>query len=658
MQVTLDSGRRSVSSTSYDKLIQSATQAYRSGDLRKAEKLFTRVSLQPYKNPEVLFILGCLAAARDDHKGAADRFSEAVQLAPERADYFQRLGDSLFKLTRYDDAIISYDHAIRLEPQARHSFLNKATALLSENRFAEALTTYDDLRKFAPIDFDQLMGRGVALVELGRLEEAVLHLAYALKLKPSHPYLTGLLAYISARVCDWTLMDGLLPRLAEGLLEGEPVAKPFVLFSLTDDPVLHYQAARSWASKLNSITPKLGPITASRRKNKIHIAYVSADFHDHATSYLMAQLFELHDRSRFEITAISFGPDKPGPMRNRLLAAFDRFEDVRGRGDVEVAKLCRDLEVDIAVDLKGYLRDSRPRIFAERCAPIQINYLGFPGTMGADFIDYIIADRTLISSDDLKYYTEKVIWMPDSYQVNDKSRLIGEKNVCRANFGLPEAGFVFCSFNNNYKIIASTFDVWMKILHRVPGSVLWLIEDNYAVARNLRNEAVKRGIDPHRLIFAPRVQLPEHLRRHELADLFIDNWPCNAHTTASDALWAGLPLVTRAGRSFASRVAASLLNAVGLPELITYSDEEYEEKVVALASNLGELQRLKEHLHGVRHSCPLFDCERFTENLERAYQQVMDRHALGLPPGNLDLSDVSLASGYGAAISSITPPTE
>jgi predicted O-linked N-acetylglucosamine transferase (SPINDLY family) len=400
----------------------------------------------------------------------------------------------------------------------------------------------------------------------------------------------------------------------------------FPLLALVDEPRIHFRAADKWVREKAQPSGSLSASIERRRDKKIHIAYLSADYHDHATSYLMAELFESHDRDRFELTAISFGPDHSQAMRQRVSAAFDRFEDVRRMSDVEVARRCRELGVDIAVDLKGFTQDSRLGILAERCAPIQINWLGYPGTMAAPFIDYIVADRTLITEAELEHYTEKVIWLPDTYQVNDSQRHISDKNFTRAECGLPESAFVFCCFNNNYKILPTTFDVWMRLLDRVPSSVLWLLEDNPIAAKNLRAEAIARGVDGDRLVFAKRIPLPQHLARHRVADLFIDTWPCNAHTTASDALWAGLPVLTRSGRSFASRVAASLLNAIGLPELITQSEQDYEELAVALAQDSERLQALKKRLSINRTTYPLFNCKRFTKNLESAYYQVMERH--------------------------------
>jgi predicted O-linked N-acetylglucosamine transferase (SPINDLY family) len=352
--------------------------------------------------------------------------------------------------------------------------------------------------------------------------------------------------------------------------------------------------------------------------DKIRLGYYSADFHSHATAYLAAELFERHDRERFEVVAFSFGPSRPeDPMQRRLRGAFDEFLEVDRLSDAEVVRLSREREIDIAVDLKGFTQNERHRIFAYRAAPVQVNYLGYPGTLGAPYMDYLVADPILIPEMSREHYAEKIAYLPHSYQPNDRHRPIAERVFTRAELGLPEAGFVFCCFNNAYKITPETFDSWMRILQRVEGSVLWLL----AGSENLRREAQARGVSGRRLVFAGRMDLPEHLARLRLADLFLDTLPYNAHTTASDALWAGLPVLTCLGESFAGRVAASLLNAVGLPELITHSREQYE----ALACDPRRLGELRARLAENRSRAPLFDTALFTRHLEDAYLQMYRR---------------------------------
>ena len=332
------------------------------------------------------------------------------------------------------------------------------------------------------------------------------------------------------------------------------------------------------------------------RNRKIKVAYVSCGFHKHPTAYLIAELIEIHDRSRFEVLGISLGPDDQSEIRARLVRGFEQFHDVRMKSDREVAALLNDMQVDIAVDCSGYIVNARPGIFAARPTPIQINYLAHPGTLGAGFYDYILADATVLPFDQQPFYAEKIVHLPNSYQVNDFKRPVAARTPTRTEVGLPAEGFVFCCFNNSYKITPPVFDIWMRLLDRVAGSVLWLCSDRIAAETNLRREAAARGIDPARLVFARRVPLEDHLARHRLADLFLDTLPYNAHTTASDALWVGLPIVTCCGQSFAGRVAASLLRAIGMPDLVTHDLDEYERLALRIACGPAVRQELRERL--------------------------------------------------------------
>jgi predicted O-linked N-acetylglucosamine transferase (SPINDLY family) len=375
--------------------------------------------------------------------------------------------------------------------------------------------------------------------------------------------------------------------------------------------------------------------------DRIRIAYLSADFHDHAVMHLMAGLFEQHDRSQFDVVAVSFGPDPSTDTRARLKDAFERFIDVRHLRDDEIAKLLRDLETDIAIDLKGFTDDARTGIFAFRPAPIQVNYLGYPGTMGAPYIDYIIVDPIVVPHDQRLAYAEKIVYLPHCYQVNDAKRLIAERTPTRSEATLPETGFVFCSFNNNYKITPTMFDVWMRLLRDIDGSVLWLFEGNAAAPVNLRREAANRGVAPERLVFAPKVPLADHLARHRLADLFLDTQPWNAHTTASDALWAGLPLLTCIGTTFAGRVAASLLEAVGLPELVTRTLSEYQTLALQLAGEPSLLAGIKQRLSDNRHVFPLFNTDRSRRHIEAAYSEMYARHRRGEAPASFAIAPLA-----------------
>ncbi|MGP1609654.1 MAG: O-linked N-acetylglucosamine transferase, SPINDLY family protein, partial [Burkholderiales bacterium] len=400
---------------------------------------------------------------------------------------------------------------------------------------------------------------------------------------------------------------------------------------LSDSAAEQLQCARTYAARKY---PVISPLWVGERyrHDRIRIAYLSADFYLHATSHLMVELFERHDKMHFEVSAWSFGPDTRDAMRARLQKSFEQFHDVRIQSDTEVAALLRAQEIDIAIDLKGFTDGCRPAIFARRVAPIQVNYLGYPGTTGADYMDYIIGDAEVIPEGHDDFYSERVVRLPDSYQVNDSKRVISGRVPGRAEAGLPESGFVFSCFNNSYKITPEVFAVWMRLLQRVEGSVLWLLEDNAAASRNLRLEAEAMGVRADRLVFAPRLLPPDHLARHRLADLFLDTLPCNAHTTASDALWAGLPLLTCRGHAFPGRVAASLLRAIGLPELITDSLADYEALAFRLATTPALLADIQSRLAQNKTTHPLFDIDRYRRHIESAYITMHERYQRGEVP--------------------------
>ena len=480
--------------------------------------------------------------------------------------------------------------------------------------------------------------------ELNQLEHALKGFETVLSLDPDYEYLAGTLLYTRMRLCDWANYDADLERLSHRIEAYEKVSSGFPAVTLIDSPSLQRRVAEIWINDKHPYKPRLGPLasltagrsrTAHEPPEKIRLGYYSADFYNHATSYLMAELFERHNRLEFELIGFSFGPQASDAMSKRIANAFTQFIDVRSKTDLEIAQLSRDLEIDIAVDLKGFTQGQRAGIFSYRAAPVQVNYLGYPGTMGSDYIDYLIADASLIPPDQQIHYSEKIVYLPDSYQVNDRKRNISEQAVTRADVGLPAEGFVYCCFNNSYKITPSMMDRWCRILMAVDGSILWLLQDNEKAADNLRAEAASRGFNPERLVFAPRVALEDHLGRHRLADLFLDTLPCNAHTTASDALWAGLPVLTLPGETFAGRVAASLLNAIGLPELTAKSAQEYESIAVHLGQDPKALDALKTKLNANRLSTPLFDTERYTEKLECAFREMHRRYIANQPPTHL-----------------------
>jgi predicted O-linked N-acetylglucosamine transferase (SPINDLY family) len=566
---------------------------------------------------------------------ALDSYARALQIKPDYADAYFNRGNTLQKLSRFEDALDSYARALKIKPDYADAYFNRGNTLQELKRFADALDSYERALRIAPDYADAYCNRGLTLQKLNRFEDALDSYERALRIAPDCDWLYGTWLFAKMQLCDWNDSGSQITHLVAGVKQTKKVTPPFPVLTLTDSLSVQRQAAQIWVKEKYPVSPLPPPIGKRRRCERIRLGYYSADYHNHATAYLMAELFERHDRERFEVVAFSYGLDGRDDMRRRLAAAFDQFVDVRTKSDDEVARISRELEIDIAVDLKGFTLDARSGIFSCRAAPVQVNYLGYPGTMGARYIDYLIADQTLIPLESRHQYLERIVYLPHSYQVNDRKRQIADKEFTRAELGLPSTGFVFCCFNNNYKITPDTFGGWMRVLKHVEGSVLWLLEDNKTAANNLRKEAQARDVSAGRLIFAQRMPLSEHLARHRAADLFIDTLPCNAHTTASDALWVGLPVLTRMGESFAARVAASLLNAIGLPELVTTTQEQYEATAIELASDPGRLAEFKDRLHRNRLTMPLFDSEQFTRHLENAYTQMYERSQADLSPEHI-----------------------
>jgi predicted O-linked N-acetylglucosamine transferase (SPINDLY family) len=575
---------------------------------------------------------GIALADLGDSTQALQSCERALALWPDYVDALLNRGGTLLGLRRPADAIQSYDRALALQRNLAEAHTGRAHAFFDLGRFDEALANYDRALSANAGHFDAAIGRARTLCKLDRYQEALAEFERLYAIKPNFPNLMSDLAYCRASVCHWAGSEALMNELVASAVQGESPVDPFMVLSFDSTEQEQLACAHNWL--------RLKKVAALRRSwnhdeyagDRIRIAYLSADFHRHATSHLIAGLLEMHDRSRFEIIGVSFGPDDRSALRARLIKSFDRFFDVTSRSDAQAAKLIRDLRTHIAVDLKGHTTDARIGILAQRAAPIQASYLGYPGTTGATFMDYIIADRMVLPFERQPFYTENIVHLPDSYQVNDSTRTVGTQIPTRREHGLPDDGFVFCNFNNTHKINARLFDVWMRLLRAVGGSVLWLYAPNRLAPVNLRKEAQARGIDPARVVFAPPADLPDHLVRHRLADLFLDTLPYNAHTTASDSLWAGVPLVTCLGQTFAGRVAASLLHAVGLAELVAQDLQGYEALALQLAKAPSRLQAIRERLDRTRHTLPLFDTDRFRRHIERAYITMVETWRRGEEP--------------------------
>ena len=568
------------------------------------------------------------------YEEALASYDRAIEIKPDFAEAYSNRGNALKKLKRVEEALASYDRAIEIKPDYADSYYNRGIALKELKRYEEALASYDRAIAIKPDYAEAFANRGVLLQDLKRLEEALASYDKAIAIKPDYEYLLGTQLHTKMKICDWQDFEANIENLLLRIGEGKKSSQSFPILALTDSLSVQRKASEIWMNDKHPPNHSLGFIPKLRRKEKIKIGYYSEDFREHPVSYLAVELFELHDKNNFDLIAFYYGPPDSSNMHKRVSSAFNEFIDIRLKSDKEVAALSRLMEIDIAIDLSGLTGNERTGIFAYRAAPVQLSYLGYLGTMVVEYYDYLIADKTTIPVGSQQFYTEKIVYLP-SYQVNDSKRLISDKVFEKTELNLPINAFVFCCFNNIYKIIPPAFDKWMRILNAVPDSILLLYAENQWAEANLKLEAEKRGVSQTRLVFGGRIERSEYLARYRLADLFLDTLPYNAGTTASDALWAGLPVLTCMGESFASRVAASVLNAIELSELVTTTQEQYEAKAIELATNPAKLRAIKDKLERNRLTTALFDTPRFTKHIEAAYTQMYERYQTDLPPDHI-----------------------
>ncbi|MFM9913156.1 MAG: tetratricopeptide repeat protein [Methylophilaceae bacterium] len=591
--------------------------------------------------------LGAILHALEDFQAAIAAYNQALRLSPNDADIRQNLGYALRSLgwvalekNQLNEALSHYQATLSYLPDDAIAHYNLGNVLRGLGRFNEAEASYRAALRSNPNDADTHNNLGNVLRELGRLDEAIACYRQALVINPELHHAKAHLLHQLQYVCEWRELAALTEDL-RALIQNVPEAQipPFVMLAVPGiSRAVQKKCAENWAA--TQFANIQAQFTHQRTpKPKIKIGYLSADFHEHATAYLMAEVFELHDRQRFETVAYSYGPDDGSAMRGRLSKAFDQFVDVRSLPNEQAATRIHQDGVDILVDLKGYTAHNRAQILAFKPAPIQVNYLGYPGTMGAPCVDYLIGDPIITPQEHADDYSERLVLLPNSYQPNDRKRPLGVK-PSRAECGLPERGFVFCGFNQTFKILPDIFAVWMRLLHETPHSVLWLLQVNKWAEENLKREAEAQGVDASRLIFAPRLGLAQHLARQQQADVLLDTLPYNAHTTTSDALWAGVPVVTCMDETLASRVASSLLNAVGLPELVTQNLEDYADLALKLAREPDELLRVKKVLVESRNTSFLFDAVQFTRDLEAAYEGMWQSY-LNQSPSELSKSSTS-----------------
>jgi protein O-GlcNAc transferase len=581
--------------------------------------------------------LGTAHARQRREEEAIAAFRQAIAANPDFAEAYRGLGEALLVLRRDDEAVVALERAVRLRPDDADAHIALGSALSAQRQMGGAANAYRRAIALQPDNAVAHHNLGNALAAAGELDAAAASYQRASEAMTDDAHALLQYVQVSKQMCAWRQgaapAAALLARARHGNVNGPP----FPLLAVADDPAVHYAAARTFVGhSIGRDYPVLWNGEGYRHK-RIKLAYFSFDLREHPAARLIVDLIERHDRSQFEVYAVSSGPDDKSALRRRVSQACDHFIDVRPLADAAIAQKLRALEIDILVDLDGHTEGSRSRALAWHPAPAQVAYLGYPATTGADFIDYALVDRTVVPEEQQAFFSEKLIFLPDCFQVSDSKRPASLTPPARAKLGLPENALVFCCFNNSYKISAAFFEVWMRLLAAVPDSVLWLVADNRWAQANLEDEARRAGIDPGRLIFAPRLDYPSHLSRQLAADLFLDTSPYNGGATCNDALWCGLPVITCSGRSYASRMAASLLNAIGMSELVTHSLDQYEELALALARTPARLASLKGQLAHNKTRTALFDTDRFCRNVEAAFGEIWRVSEAGEQPSSFSI---------------------
>lgn len=565
----------------------------------------------------------------------------ALAIKPDHVDAHINRGNVLLDLHRPQDALACFTRALALAPGNPNALTNKAFSLHALDRYEDALQACEQALAADPAYDNAYLIRGHALGKLNRPDEAAESYEQALALNPDHRFALGAALMAHRAACNWDRLEARLPAIEQAVRTGDAVVPPFNLLGLPIDPAIQLLCAQNFMRQHLPAHPQPFPRRGNGRPDKVRLAYVSGDFRRHPVAYLVGELLERHDRDRFEVIGISYGADDGSDERKRLATACDQFHDVQARDEQATAALIYDLNVDIAIDLGGHTDNSRPGIFQRRPAPLQVSYLGYTGTMGVDFIDYVIADRIALPIELAPFFTENIVHLPDCFLVNDATKAISPDTPTRAAAGLPDSGFVFCCFNNSFKISAEVFSIWMRLLAAVDDSVLWLSQMNASATANLKAAAAAAGVDPRRIVFAQRVSsMADHLARQRLADLFVDTVGYNAHTTASDALWAGVPVLTCIGAAFPGRVAASLLHAIGLPELATSSLQDYEAVALGLAREPARLQSIRGRLEANRLTYPLYDTDRFRRHIEIAYATMLEISQRGEAPRSFSVDPI------------------
>ena len=579
--------------------------------------------------------LGLLLEDSAKHEDAKNNLERALEIDPNNTVILNNLGITFNSLESIDEAISCFESAINIAPNDLLGHFNLGMAQKSSNKIDDAINSFKKVIEIDPNNSESYYFLGELYRLTKQFNAALVSLEKAFSLNPNIDFLIGALLNTKMNLALWDGLEDYLKILTKKINKNEKAVTPFALMALIDDPQLQYKASQVYAEYNYPQSPLSIALKPYANHKKIRVGYFSADYHNHPTMHLMAELFELHDRKKFEIFAFSFGPNQQDKWRQRASLSFDKFIDVRLKSDAEISALSREMEIDIAVNLGGYTHSTRTGVFANFAAPIQVNFLVYPGTMGSNYFDYIVADHNLITPENKDCFSEKIVYMPDSYQSNISEREVSNSTILRSELELPEKGFVFSCFNNIHKITPPTFESWMRILKSVDQSVLWLYANDKSVISNILETTSRFGVDKNRIIFASHAPVEQHLNRIRKADLFLDTLPYNAHTTASDALRMGVPVITLIGNSFASRVAASLINAVNMPELITNTREQYESLATDLALDTEKLRIIKSKLVNNLPKTELFNCQTFTKNLELAFAKMHQRSQSGLQPDHI-----------------------
>ena len=611
--------------------LDSAIELHQKGFLNNAQEQYENIIKFDPNNFQAIHLLGVIFFQKKNYLKSIKLINKSININPNNFSAYNNLGNVFRELKKYADAIKAYNKAIEINPNYTGCLYNIAKTYTSTSNNKLALIFYEKTIASDRNFLDAYYDYAELLENLGKYNESLETYYKLLKLNPDYPYLKGSIVNLKLKICKWENLGEDIKDIENNIIKKQAV-NPFHVLLITDSPKLQKIAIEKYSQ--HKFPPFNSTFINSANNKKIKIGYYCADFSDHPMGRITPELFENHNKNIFEIYGFYFGAINDS-LTSRISNSFHKFINVFTKSDIEIVDLSRNLGIDIAVDLNGFTKNCRPNIFAYRCAPLQINYLAYPATMGCSYIDYIIADKILIPEDHQKYFTEKIIYLPKSYQVSDQKRSISKKIIYKKDFNLPEDKFIFCSFNNVTKINPEIFDIWMKILKKNQESILWLLSDNKNVIYNLKLEAEKRGINKDRLIFCNKLTNEDHLARYKLADLFLDTIPYNAHVTANDALWCGVPVLTLIGASFASRVGASILNALNMKELIAHSKTEFEDIASSIYNDPKKFKSIKQKLLNNKINTTFFNTKLYTKNLELAYLDIYKKNKKNLKPENI-----------------------